>query len=52
MSMTDVALCRECIHDGMIECPLCYIERQTLTFVNHDAEFYCAKGERRENKNG
>ena len=50
MSMTDVVLCDECMYDGMVECPLCYIERQTLTFINHGAEFYCAKGERKKDE--
>lgn len=39
--------CKDCIHDGMIECPLCYIEHHTLTFVNHDPDFFCGKAERK-----
>lgn len=42
-----VVRCGECIHDGLTSCPLCYIEKHTLCFINHDADFYCGKGERR-----
>lgn len=41
--------CKDCKHDGLTECPLCYIEQQTLCFTNHDPEFYCGKGERKDN---
>ena len=44
--VVEVVRCRECIHDGLTSCPLCYIEKHTLCFVNHDAEFYCGNGER------
>lgn len=29
-----------------LECPLCYIEQRTLCFVNHNGDFFCAKGKR------
>lgn len=45
-----VVRCRDCIHDGLTTCPLCYIEQQTLVFVNHDADFYCGKGERKHDR--
>lgn len=46
----EVVRCRDCIHDGLTTCPLCYIEQQTLVFVNHDADFYCGKGERKHDR--
>lgn len=47
--LTEVVRCKDCIHDNMSVCPLCYIENHTLQFINHDADFFCAYGERREN---
>lgn len=41
----NIIRCKDCKHDGLISCPIAYIEKQTLCFVNHDADFYCAKGE-------
>lgn len=43
----EVVRCKDCIHDGLSTCPLCYIESKTLVFVNHDQDFYCSYGERR-----
>ena len=40
-----IVRCKDCRHDGLISCPIAYIEKQTLCFINHDADFYCAKGE-------
>ena len=49
----EVVRCRECAKDGLTTCPLCWIENHTLQFVNHDPEFFCAGGERKEgNDNG
>lgn len=44
---SEVIRCRDCVHDNMMTCPMCYIEQQTLQFINHDPEFYCGKGERK-----
>lgn len=35
-----VVRCRDCVHDGLLTCPICYIEKHELIF--------CAYGERRE----
>ena len=43
-----VVRCRDCVHDGLVTCPICYIERHALIFINHDSEFFCAYGERKE----
>lgn len=43
-----VVRCRDCAHDGLLTCPICYIEKHELIFVNHDPEFFCAYGERME----
>lgn len=42
-----VVRCKDCEKEGRFDCPLAYIEKQTLCFVNHDADFFCADGERR-----
>lgn len=46
--VVEVVRCKDCAHDGLTTCPLCYIERRMLIFINHDPAFYCAAGERRE----
>ena len=46
--MVAVVRCRDCEHDGLLTCPICYIEKHELIFVNHDPEFFCAYGERKE----
>lgn len=43
----NIIRCKDCKHDGLISCPIAYIEKQTLQFINHDADFYCARGERK-----
>lgn len=43
----EVVRCKDCIHDNTADCHLCWIENHTLQFINHDAEFFCGKGERR-----
>lgn len=45
-----VVRCKDCIHDNTTNCPLCWIENHTLQFINHDAEFFCGKGERRNDE--
>ena len=44
----EVVRCRNCIHDGMSECPLCYIENHAMRFINHDGNWYCGDGEKKE----
>lgn len=39
-----VIRCKDCVLDGRSECPLAYIENQTLCFVEHSPMFFCAKG--------
>lgn len=46
----EVVRCRDCIHDGLSTCPMCYIENKTLVFINHDPNFYCGKGEYKERR--
>lgn len=40
--------CRDCAEDGRFTCPLAYIENNTLCFVDHSPDFFCAAGERKE----
>lgn len=44
-----VVRCNDCAKDGLTTCPMCWIEKHTLNFVNHDPNFYCGYGERRNN---
>ena len=34
-----VIRCRDCVHDGLVTCPIYYIKK-------HDPDFFCAYGER------
>ena len=43
-----VIRCRDCAKDGLTTCPMCWIEKHILQFVNHDPNFYCGAAERRE----
>ena len=38
-----VIRCKDCALDGRTECPLSYIEKQTLCFVEHSPMFFCGK---------
>lgn len=49
----EVVRCKDCAKDGLFTCPMCYIESHELIFINHDPEFFCGGGERKEgNDNG
>lgn len=48
--VVEVVRCRDCAKDGLFTCPLCYIEKQSMIFINHDPDFFCGAGERREDK--
>lgn len=41
-----VVRCKDCVLNGLVHCPLTFIEKRELIFINHDPEFYCAYGER------
>ncbi len=45
--VVEVVRCKDCAKDGLSTCPICYIEKQALIFINHNPDFYCAYGERR-----
>lgn len=38
-----VIRCKDCALDGRSECPLSYIEHQTLCFIEHPPMFFCGK---------
>ena len=42
-----VIRCKDCAHNGLFDCPLCYIEKQTLQFIEVSPDFYCGQAERR-----
>ena len=42
-----VIRCKDCAKDGLITCPMCWIENHTLEFINHDPNFYCGAAERK-----
>lgn len=39
-----VTRCKNCAYNGLHTCPICYIEKQALIFINHDPEFFCRDG--------
>lgn len=43
-----IVTCKDCQYNGLHTCPIAYIEKQTLQFVNHDPDFWCAKGKRKK----
>ena len=43
-----VVRCRDCVHDGLPTCFTCYIEQHELVFLNHDPEFFCGAGEKKD----
>ena len=45
----EVVRCKDCIHDNMTTCPLCWIENHTMHFINHNSDDFCSCGERRSN---
>lgn len=44
----EIVRCRECVHNGLPTCFTCYIEQHELIFLNHDPEFFCGAGERKD----
>lgn len=45
--LVKVIRCKDCAHNGLFDCPLCYIEKQTLQFIEVSPDFYCGQAERR-----
>lgn len=45
----EVIRCRDCAKEGLTTCPMCWIEKHTLIFINRDPDFYCGEAERKEN---
>lgn len=39
-----VVHCKDCKFSGLFTCPLSYIEKQTLCFINQSPDFYCGVG--------
>ena len=44
----EVVRCKDCIHENMTTCPLCWIENHTMEFINHNADDFCSYGERKK----
>lgn len=42
-----VVRCKDCVHENMTTCPLCWIENHTMHFINHNSDDFCSCGERR-----
>ena len=40
-----VVHCRDCRKQGLLECPLVFIEKHQLVFIDHDPDWFCADGE-------
>lgn len=45
--LVKVIRCKDCAHNGLFDCPLCRIEKQTLQFIEVSPDFYCGQAERR-----
>lgn len=45
-----VIKCKDCIKMNRNDCPMCYIEKQTLQFVNVSPNFFCGSGCLKEGK--
>lgn len=43
----EVVRCKDCVHENMTTCPLCWIENHTMHFINHNSDDFCSCGERR-----
>ena len=43
-----VVRCRDCAKLGLFTCPICFIEKKTLQFVNISPDFFCGEGERKD----
>lgn len=48
VDVVEVVRCKDCALYGLAHCPLSIIENRELIFINHDPEFYCGCGERKE----
>lgn len=44
----EVVYCRECRRFLTAECPLSFIEKQTLQFIDMRSNFFCGYGDRKE----
>lgn len=44
----EIVRCKDCIKLNRNDCPMCYIENQTLQFAEIKPDFYCAKGQLKE----
>ena len=40
----EIVRCKDCVYLNRHDCPMCYIENQTLQFAEVKPNFYCAKG--------
>lgn len=47
----NIVLCGDCKHHLLSSCPLCYIEKKTLQFVEMRSDFFCGYGERKDDNN-
>lgn len=46
----EIVRCRNCAKDDLPTCFLCYIENHAQIFINHDPEFFCGAGERKDSE--
>lgn len=44
----EIVRCKDCIYLNRNDCPMCYIENQTLQFAEVKPNFYCCKGKLKE----
>jgi predicted hydrocarbon binding protein len=44
----EVVRCKDCVKLNRYDCPMCYIENETLQFVAVEPNFFCGKGKLKE----
>ncbi len=47
----EVVRCKDCVKLNRYDCPMCYIENQTMQFAEVKPNFYCSKGCLKEEEN-
>lgn len=44
----EIVRCKDCVKLNRYDCPMCFIEHQTLQFAEVKPDFYCGSGQLKE----
>lgn len=44
----EIVRCKDCVKLNRYDCPMCYIENKTMQFAEVKPNFYCGKGQLKE----